>query len=422
MKVENDTEIGIFEARDLLHQLDLPRPRFGRLTVNNRVTDAQVQDNLRGFIDEQSDLDYICDGIVLYNNNYCNENEYHPEGAIAFKVNKEGVLTTITGIDWSVTKFGDVVPVAMIEPVRIDGTTVSRALVSNYRMVLNKRYGIGAKVKIIKAGDIIPKIIETVIPSDRYDFPDRCPCCNTMLEIVGVHLKCCNKECDDQNYLRMDEWIRRAKLEGASSTSLKKWGIHRFEDILSWSPSVNSKTQMKFYNQLQEKVFNKTRQEMIYDFPCNGIGPNSLKRLLAMYDIDTLKTKIQGHEIFLELPSRIGQPTIDKMRGDFLHNFHLVTLFTMDIRFNPSIDKFEELTDDSLEGKSFCFTGSLSDKRPVFEKMVTDRGGEIKSVSKKLDYLVAGEKAGSKLNKAKELGIKILSEDDFKEMLVFNNR
>ena len=362
---------------------------------------------------------YLMDGLVISTKDYVNENVYHPERKVAFKVNSEGVISTVKGIEWNVGKTGAIKPVVIVNPVEIDGTTVQRVSGYNYQYIRINGIGVGAEVSIIKSGDIIPKIINVVKKGNNPDFPDSCLCCDAPTEVRGVDLICINPECDEKLILRLNSFLRNCGVENASEASLRNWGIFNFNDLVGFKPHPNYKSQISFEKELKDKVFNKNTLQLFANMYFEGAGSTTINKIIDFFGWE-IANKLMLNQIHTKkFPEGVGWLTMEKAKDDWRDNLETLKILLSDSRFSPVVEVKQEFVEDDsfFTGKSFCITGTLSKPRKYWEDLIVKKGGKIGSVSKNLDYLIVGADAGGKLDKAEKLGINIIEANYFEEMI-----
>lgn len=399
-------------------------PNFRKIVITDTI-EEDLKEQLELW---KNNSNYLMDGLVICTEDYMNENVHHPEKKIAFKVNSEGVKSIVTGIEWNVGKTGAVKPVVTLEPIEIDGTTVSRATGYNYRFISDNCIGIGSEVSIIKSGEIIPKIINVLKKSELIEVPSVCPCCSSLLTSTStsVDLICENVNCSDQVILKLNSFLRDCGVENASEASLKKWGIVTFTDLLNFKANSKYKSQISFEKEL-EKVFNKSALELFSKFYFNGAGEKTINKILEHWKItdqehvDFLIEKPISNYIIdacsIGFPEGIGETTLSKLASDWEYNKSLLKMIIEDVRYKPVIKQKSIIKESNITDKVFCITGTLSKSRKYFENIILENGGKLGSVNKNLDYLVVGSDAGSKLDKAKKLGLNIISEQDFLKII-----
>lgn len=248
------------------------------------------------------------------------------------------------------------------------------------------------------------------------DMPFTCPSCNTTLIWKGVDLFCANNDCGTKKVKALASFLIKAGVEGVTETSLVNWGITGFRSMLAFK-GTNGKAQASFMNELTKKVFSKPKEELFSYFSFDGAGETNITKIVEFYKgiENATRTLYMGVQPS-EFPEGIGNKTIIKIMEDWHSNLYLLNFILKDSRYNPVV-KVVTAGSNKLAGSSFCITGTLSKPRKHFENLVTDNGGTLSSVSKKLTYLIVGTDAGSKEDKAKSLGVTILTEDAFIGMI-----
>jgi DNA ligase (NAD+) len=255
--------------------------------------------------------------------------------------------------------------------------------------------------------------------------PTICPSCGTALIWAGVDLKCTNLTCGATQIKSLESFLIKCGVEGVTATSLENWNVLTFDDMLSFV-SDGSKSQDNFVKEIKKNVFSKSQEDIFSCMTFNGAGRKNIMKILEFYsfgDGNNLDVIFTSNMLYVTksitgYPEGIGQKIIDKIAPDWKSNLHVMLSIIKDKRWKPEVKTATNInTNSSISGKSFCITGTLTKGRKEFEKMITDNGGTISSVSKKLNYLLAGADAGGKLDKAKSLGVIILTEDEFMGMI-----
>lgn len=394
---------------------DFTTPKWVKLSVDTSIEEG-LKNQLEYF---KSISSYIMDGLVISTSDYVNENVYHPEKKIAFKVNSEGVKGQVTGIEWNVSKGGLLKPVVEINPIDIDGTTVKRVTGFNAKYIVDNGIGTGVNVMVIRSGEVIPKIINVLngYPSTmkRHDIPTVCPSCNSKLDWKGVDLTCTNKQCGTTKVKSLASFLIKCGVEGVTDTSLENWGIKGYRTLLAFK-GTDGKAQANFMKELETKVFSKPKEELFACMTFDGAGETNITKIINFYGgiSKTTRTLYMGTSPS-EFPEGIGYKTIVKIEEDWKSNLLNLKNIIMDSRYNPVT--VTTVNGTKLSGLSFCITGTLSKPRKHFENLVINNGGTLGSVSKKLSYLIIGTDSGSKEDKAKSLGVTILTEEKFMEMI-----
>jgi DNA ligase (NAD+) len=405
----------IIDQFDTLQYLGFTVPRHGSLPVN-----ATIENTLKAIVEE--DTPYLKDGLVISMEDYTNENVFLPKRMVAFKVNSEGIPCKVVGIEWTTSKNRLIKPVVLIEPTVIDMTTVSRVTGFNCQYIRDNSINVGSVIGVVKSGQVIP-YITSIIKESYPNPPAVCPACCGEVKMEGVDLVCQNESCGGASIKTVESFIKNSGIENVSEKRLAEWGINTFDDLLSWEPEIDYKSQTKFYYDLIEKVFHQDTTSIMRNFSFNGFGQTLFDKVYeytCMEDLYLMDRVFNTDVKEWNLPEGVGVRTIDKASDDWKINWEVLTKIINDSRYVASQPKEKKvMLSNSLAGKSFLFTGKLSETREYFEQIVKDNGGSIaSSVSKNLDYLVVGEKAGSKLDKAQKLGtVNILDEQEFTKLL-----
>jgi DNA ligase (NAD+) len=399
-----------------VEELGFKTPKY----ISTRKDFPQLHEELkRVYFDWKKTAEYAIDGLVLSDISYQREDVFLPEGKVAFKINDYGKETMVNGITWEVSKGNKLIPVCNIQPIELDGTTVSNVTGIHARYISENMIGVGAVIRVNKSGEIIPKILEVVAPVDYSDsiLPTSCPECGGNVSWEGVNLVCPNESCGSTK--RVESFIKSIGIENVSETTLKNWNINSFEELLSWNPDSSYKTQTNFFEALND-VFKKAPHEIMKHFPINGIGKRNFDKLFQHYGSLSNVNDVFEKQNYTLLPAGIGDLTIQNASSDWKKYYSLLQQFLADSRYCYVEQQKKEGEEMKLTGKSFLLTGTMSRKRSVIEQEIVENGGFIaSSVSKNLSYLIAAsEESGStKFKKATQLGIPIISEQQYLEML-----
>ncbi len=385
-------------------------------------------------------LNYDIDGIVVKVNSLAYQDRLgfvarSPRWAIAYKFPATQATTIIRGIIVQVGRTGAITPVAEMEPVEVGGVTVSRATLHNEDEIRRKDIRIGDTVVIQRAGDVIPEVVE-VIKEKRtgheteFRMPTRCPACESLLEKPEGEavLRCVNVACPAQVKERIEHFASRGALniEGigpAQVDQLVETGlVHDPGDLysLTFDELV---TLERMGKKLAEKILaniqaskNTTLQRLIY-----GLGIRHVGEHVAQVLADCFKSLDKVENASADELSQVPEigSVIAQSIADFFAEPHNRAVLEK-LRAAGVVPKAEvPKAGGVFDGKTFVFTGTLQRfKREEAEEMVRQRGGRAaSSVSKNTDYVVAGAEAGSKLQKARDLGIPVLTEEEFVEMI-----
>ena len=411
------------EQLKVLRHLGFQTPSWTHIDLNNTAI-LSVEGKLADYLQKQkASATYDIDGLVLSDAGYQLEDVFHPEGMVAFKVNQDAVQTTVTGIEWNVSKNGLLKPVVLVTPTDIDGTTVSRVTGYNAQWLLDNGIGEGASVGIIKSGEIIPKIVD-IYQTAPVVFLGECPSCGTPLDMIGVDLCCDNESCGAAGVKEVESFLTKLDIEGAKAKTLESLGIRSFDDLLAWQPDAKYKSQTNLYAELGKKVFNAPAGKLFAAMRFDGFGRKMVGKLIEFYGsrhaaTGAIHAAKSGDDPVGGYPEGFTRLNMSKAAASWMNNLEMTGRICGDSRYQePAEEEKQPTGEGKLAGKSFLFTGTLAMPRKQAEKLVTDNGGTIaSSVSKTLAYLVAGEAAGSKLEKANKLGVTVLSEQQFTEMV-----
>ena len=362
-----------------------------------------------------------------------------PRNAIAFKWADEVAVTKLLEIEWSASRTGLINPVAIFESVDLEGTTVSRASVHNISIVKSLQLGIGDEITVYKANMIIPQIAENLTRSNTLKIPDKCPVCGgkTVIKSDGdsESLYCTNEECMAKQIKAFTLLVSRDALniEGLSEQTLEKFiakgFIKEFCDIFHLEEYKNEIEIMdgfgkKSYENLINSI-NKAKDSLlhrfIYALGIPGIGVANAKVLSKAFDKNYEKLKCADADALSGIDG-IGEVIANDIVSYFSDDKKrsLADKLYLELDFGADNEITEE--DNSLEGKTFVITGSVykfSNRSELKEYIEAHGGKTTGSVTSKTDYLINNDSksTSSKNKKAIELGVKIITEDEFLDMI-----
>ena len=354
-----------------------------------------------------------------------------PRDSIAFKWKDEIKETTLKEIEWSASRTGLINPVAIFEPVELEGTTVSRASVHNISVMRELALGIGDKIKVYKANMIIPQIAENITKSNNVEIPDSCPVCGgktTVKEENGVKtLNCVNPECLAKHIKRLTLFVSRdaMNIEGLSEATIEKFvaegmikelaDVFRLERFRERIVEMEGFGEKSFENLIASvnKARKSTPERLLYGLGIPGIGKANA-RLIARACGGSWEEIQSLDEDRLVAIEGIG----DIMAAGFVKFFREQknTESVKDILREVTLDETIEKTGSTLTGKTFVITGSLEHfaNRDELKDRIEKAGGKVAgSVSSKTSYLINNDllSTSGKNKKAKELGIEIIDEE-----------
>ncbi|MBW0603396.1 NAD-dependent DNA ligase LigA [Mycoplasmopsis anatis] len=403
---------------------------FPTQTYFRKVTELEeIYEEIDKFAEVKNKLDYDCDGFVIKLNNIdiwedLGYTAKFPRYAIAFKLETESANTKILNITTSVGRTGKITYVANVEPVELNQTNVQFATLHNYEFIKELNLNINDEVKLIKAGEIIPKVIELVKKNSTDVYPKtmNCPSCNTLLEYIddNVDQFCVNENCDEKKIRKIIHFASRPSLNivnlGESNIRIffELGLIKEVYDIYNLVEHKNKILQLRTFkekkvNNILESIENsKTNKlnKIIFALGIKHIGEraskiiakkiNSISELLT-YDIDSLENE-----------SDFGTKSVESLKkwlsdeNNVNTINHLSKIFTSSVKTNST---------KKLDNLIFVITGTFELKREELKEIIEQNGGVVSSsVSNKTNYLLCGENAGSKKTKAEQLNIEIIDD------------
>lgn len=392
----------------------------------------------------RGNLDYETDGVVIKVNDFNIQKELgqtakYPRWAIAYKFVSEKAETKIEDIIFTVGRTGAITPVALLEPVMLSGSVVSKATLHNFDNIKNKDIRINDYVLVHKAGEIIPEVIEVILNKRTNNDPTimikNCPICNALLEKEEdkVDHYCPNPNCEGKKVNGLIHFTSRGAMDidsmgekniqilfdlGFISNIADFYDLNKYENELTKIKGFGVKKVNNFLQAIENSK-NNDLNKLLFGLGIKHVGSKIAKVLQDKYEniyklMDaTYEDLIQIDEIGPEIAGSI----IDYFSNDY-HKDIIKRLIESGVNIN-TITSNKEVVSHIFNNKSFVLTGSLSSfTRSEAASVIESLGGNIiSSVSKKTDYLLLGENPGSKYDKALQLGIEILSEDRFKELI-----
>ncbi len=410
-----------------------------------KVIDSKTADNaadISAIIDDigenREKFPYDIDGAVVKVNEFEQREQLgatskFPKWAIAYKYPPEEKETTLLDIEVSVGRTGAITPTAVFEPIHLAGTTVSRAVLHNQEFITEKDIRLGDTILVRKAGEIIPEVIKSVSHKENsvpYTLPDKCPVCGTTAVRYEdeAALRCPNSECPAQQYRNIIHFCSKGAMNidgmgpAVISALLDKKLIETAADIyrlraedIAGLDRMGEKSAANLITAIEQSK-NTPLDRVIFALGIRNIGAAAAKLLCSKFgSIDAIMNasadEISEIDGFGDVMS---ENTAKAFREP--HYIHLIESLK-----DAGVEmKYKTETHDSrFEGMTFVLTGTLPTmKRDEAKAIIESFGGKASSsVSKKTNYVLAGGEAGSKLTKAQELGIKIISEEDFLDMI-----
>ncbi len=402
-----------------------------------RVNSGNILDAVSDYEERIKTYEVPSDGLVLiyddieYGHSLGRTAKF-PRDSIAFKWADEIRETTLTEIEWSPSRTGLINPVAIFEPVELEGTTVSRASVHNISILRGLKLGIGDRITVYKANMIIPQIAENLTGSDNVEIPDKCPVCGGATEVRAVNevqsLYCTNPACDAKKIKSFELFVSRdaMNIDGLSEATLEKFiakgFIHQYQDMYHLDRYRQEIVEMEGFGEKSyqniiesiEKSRNVELPKLIYSLGISNIGLANAKVICRHFDYDIEAMRHATVEELSEIDG-IGEVIGKAFEAYFADSDNNVKFDNLLKEVNIEKAVKQEQT---LDGKTFVVTGSLEHfgSRNELKELIENMGGKVAgSVSSKTVCLINNDIASnsSKNKKAKELGIPIVTEESF---------
>lgn len=424
-------------------QFDFLKKQGFEVVEYHKVTEDSILDKISYFAKMVANYPIPSDGLVLTYNDIeygrsLGRTAKFPRDSIAFKWADETANTHLIDMEWSPSRTGLINPVAIFEPVELEGTTVSRASVHNVSIVKSLMLGIGDEISVYKANMIIPQIKENFTKSGNLTIPKFCPACSEKTQIKnenGVEtLYCVNEACPAKQIKRFSLFVSRdaMKIDGLSEATLEKFisvgFIKKLSDIYKLAEHKEAICNMDgFGDKSYEKLISSIEKSrdvllpnLIYALGILNVGLSNAKIICKAFDYDIERIKNATVEE-IAVTDNIGD-VIATSVFDFFHDSEKLSEFNELVNeLNILIPEKKE-TNSNIGGKTFVITGSLNtyENRNALKDLIESLGGKVAgSVSAKTDYLINNDVTSnsSKNKKAKELNVQIISEEDFNELI-----
>lgn len=407
-----------------------------------KVTKDNLEDNVKKYEKSINENEFPSDGLVLMLDDVAygislGETSHAPRNAIAFKWHDETADTKLLEVEWSASRTGLLNPVAIFEPVELEGTTVSRASVHNLSIVKQLKLGIGDTISVYKANMIIPQILENKTGSDNLEIPCNCPVCHGKTEVKTSDedvetVYCINPSCPAKLIGRFEHFVQRDAMNilGLSTatieTLINEGFIRNFRDfyhINNYKDKIESLEGFgkRSYEKMWDAINNSRKTELsrvLYAMGISNIGRAASKLICSVYPSPDMLETLTVEE--LTSIDTIGE-VLARDFVDFFNNENNLKEYH-ELLAELEIAEPEKIeTDTAISEKIFVITGSVNiwKNRNELTDYIESKGGKVaKSVTSKTDYLINNDSTSnsSKNKKAKELGVAIITEEEFKNM------
>lgn len=396
----------------------------------------EILSALDDIAERRDSLDFLIDGAVVKINRYSMREELgytqkFPRWAVAFKFEAQEATTVVKDVIWQVSRTGKLNPLAVLEPVELAGVTVSRATLSNYNEIKRKGIRIGCRVFVRRSNDVIPEITgvaEYLDGNVDVEPPTVCPACGSPVEWNGAFVKCTNKDgCETALISRFAHFVSRDAMdvEGLSEKTLEllyqEGKIRRFADLYALTAEdltgIEGFKDKKISNTLSAIARSKDTElgRFLFALGIPNVGKKAAGQLAD--EFGTLEAVMSATEERLVAMDDFGEITAKDVVEFFadprnVEDINLLLAQGVTLRA-------KEKKEGVFSGKKVVLTGSLKGyTRSKAKELIEERGGEVAdSVSKTVNLVIAGEEAGSKLEKARKLGIEIIDEESFVRLL-----
>ena len=415
-------------------------------TVNDKIKKVDNINDLLDYIhywtENRQTLDYEIDGMVIKLDDIDNQQKLgftakYPRWATAYKFPATKVLTKLKEIKFTVGRTGQVTPNAILEPVRLMGSVISKATLHNEDYIKEKDIREGDIVSIIKAGDVIPRVEESIKERRKEELPEfkmttTCPICNSPLKKIDASYYCTNENCDAKNIEKIIHYASRdaMNIEGFGDQIVEDfynmgylknitdfYTLYKYKEELMELEGFGEKSINQLLKSIEQSKSNSL-ERLLFGLGIRYVGNKTAKILAKQYG--SIETLIEvDFDALIEVKD-IGA-TIAKSIKEFFNNEENKALINKlrEFGLNTYYIGKNETTDETFTNKTFVITGTLEKyKRNELKEIIENKGGTVsESVSKKTSIVIVGENPGSKYEKAKELGITILREEELDENL-----
>ncbi|MBP5372905.1 MAG: NAD-dependent DNA ligase LigA, partial [Clostridia bacterium] len=391
---------------------------------------------IKGIEIERKNLDVLTDGAVIKVNDYTTREELgstekFPRWAIAYKFGAEEVTTELEDVIWQVGRTGKLTPLGILKPVELCGVTIKKATLNNYGDILRKKIMIPCRALVRRSNDVIPEILgSTEIYDDSLavEKPKICPACGTEIVEVGANIFCPNKSCKPRVVASLSNFASKEamNIDGVSEMTAAQLydelDVRKFSDLYKLKREqllgLDGFKDRKTDNFIAavEKSKKCSLENFIFALGIDGIGKKTAIDLAKKYK--DVRALINANYFDLVSLNEIGEVLANNVVAYFSDEENLAEIDRL-LSFGVTPEYASETVSEKFKGERVVLTGTLENyKRSEAQKLIEQNGGEVlSSVSKLTTLVLAGENAGSKLDKARSLGIKIIDEIEFINIL-----
>ena len=440
--IPNPEDYGIKTQKESLEFLR----KLGFVTNYKLNGYAKNVKDITNYIDSLSEkrdnLPFEIDGVVLKVDNLEDEKRLGftsrvPRWGIAYKFPAKEVLTTLKEIKFTVGRTGKITPNAIFSPVHVSGSLVSKATLHNSDYCIDKDVRVGDTISIRKAGDVIPEVVEVKLDRRKEDsvpfkMIENCPMCNSVLVRKDANHYCKNEHCPSRKIESLIHFSSRDAMyiEGFGESIVEDfynlgylkniddfYTLDKYKDELMLLEGFGEKSISKLLESASNSKKNSL-ERLLFGLGIRYVGKKTAKILSKYYKTmdNLIKADFDELKSINDIGDAIAKSIVDYFSDE--NNINLINRLK-DLNLNMRyLGEEVNTSNENINGKTFVITGTLSRPRDEIKEEIEGLGGNVTgSVTKKTDYVIAGEKAGSKLNKANELGIRVLTEEEYNNML-----
>ena len=391
---------------------------------------------------KRESLPFAIDGVVLKVDSLDDEKILGftarvPRWGIAYKFPAVQVLTTLKEIKYTVGRTGKITPNAIFDPVHVDGSLVSKATLHNYDYIVSKDIRVGDVISIRKAGDVIPEVVEVKLDRRKDDSKktimiDNCPICGSKLVKKDANHYCVNEHCDARHMESIEHYVSRDAMnidgfgerivedfynEGFVKSIVDLYHLEKYKFELMSMEGFGEKSITNLLDSIEASKSNSL-ERLLFALGIRYVGKKTAKILAMHYkELDELeKASYEELKDINDVGDIIAKSIVDYFSDE--NNINTINALK-ELGINTKYLGKEINTDSNVSGKTFVITGTLSKPRDYYKEVLESLGAKVtESVTKKTDYVLLGDNPGSKYDKAKELGITIISEEEYEELVM----
>ena len=446
VKVTKSRNLDAFMYDILLSDEELPSQTYVHSFLDNNGFDTfgffnilESFEDISKYIEKvdktKNELDILIDGVVIKVDDYAVRDRVgytakFPKWAIAYKFEAQELTSKVKNVVWQVGRTGKLTPVCEIEPIELAGATVTHATLNNYDDIIRKDVAIGSTVFVRRSNEVIPEILgvaEHFADSKKIEKPETCPCCNEKLEYDGINLFCTNLNCKDRVVARLSHFVSKnaMNIEGLSEKTIESLfetlGVKNFVDIYNLTPMeltiVEGFKNKKITNLLNSIESSKKCKlnNFVFSLGINGVGDKTAKDIANTFGTldNIISAKVEDYLQIKDIGEIIANNIVEYFANeDNLSQIRQLLNVGITIQ-NVVTNKVNSIFSD----KTVVLTGTLENmSRDEAKEILETLGAKVSgSVSSKTDYVLAGENAGSKLDKANSLGVEVIDLNFLKE-------